>query len=81
MFEERANKIEQEARTNAVRAGTRIEQLTEDARSASATAAERERIIQFLHQQQATVWHAFLASTNTNAAPPPIAPFPSAPPQ
>ena len=81
MFEDKANKIEQETKINAVAVAKRIEALTEDARSASATAAERERIIQFLHQQQATVWHAFLASTNTNAAPPPIQPFPSAPPQ
>lgn len=81
MFEDKANKIEQEMKINAVAVAKRIEALTEDARSASATAAERERIIQFLHQQQATVWHAFLASTNTNAAPPPIQPFPSAPPQ
>ena len=76
MFEDKANKIEQETKINAVAVAKRIEALTEDARSASATAAERERIIQFLHQQQATVWHAFLASTNTNAAPPPIQPLP-----
>ena len=81
MFEDKANTIEQEMKTTAAAVAKRIEELVEDSRSATATAAERERIIQFLHQQQATVWHAFLASTNTNAAPPPIQPFPSAPPQ
>lgn len=56
-----------------------VHTITEEARSSNAKANERERIIQFLHSQQATVWHAFLASTNTTAAPPPIAPFPAAP--
>ena len=75
----KVTKLEHEAQTNAATSAKRIEELTEAARSASATAAERERIIQFLHQQQATVWHAFLASTNTNAATVAIPPFPAAP--
>ena len=75
----KVTKLEHEAQTNAAASAKRIEELTEAARSASATAAERERIIQFLHQQQATVWHAFLASTNTNAATVAIPPFPAAP--
>tara|TARA_B110001452_G_scaffold267304_2_gene276673 strand:+ start:9 stop:2099 length:2091 start_codon:yes stop_codon:yes gene_type:complete len=76
-----ANLEEKLAKAGDVEEGLRrtVQTLTEEARSSNAKANERERIIQFLHSQQATVWHAFLASTNTAAAPPPIAPFPAAP--
>ena len=80
LFEAKIARLEQEAITNAAASARRIEELTEAARSAAATAVERERMVQFLHQQQATVWHAFLSATNTNATPPPIPPFPAPPP-
>ena len=81
-LEAKVARIEREAQDAAAASTRRIEELTESAHRTSATAAERERVIQYMHQQQATTWHAFLASTgNSNSTPQPITPFPAAPAQ